>query len=65
MSILPIPTTDILNIELENSLVYNTTGQLIKESKEKIFNLNGLAKGIYHVQVITDKGKATQKVVVK
>src|SRR5690606_32924352 len=67
----PNPTTDILNIELENSLVlekvliYNTTGQLIKESKEKIINLNGLAKGIYHVQVITDKGKATKKVVVK
>lgn len=69
--IYPNPTTDILNIELENSLVlekvliYSTTDQLIKVSKEKIINLNGLAKGIYNVQVITDKGKATQKVVVK
>src|SRR5690606_9307271 len=56
----PNPTTNILNIELENSLVlekvliYNTTGQLIKEnSAEKIINVSGFAKGIYYVQVVT------------
>jgi len=68
----PNPTTDILNIELENSLVlekvfiYNTNGQLIKENfAEKIINVSGFAKGIYYVQVVTNQGKATKKVVVK
>lgn len=69
--IYPNPATDILNIELENSLVlekvliYNTTGQLIKETSEKTINVSGFAKGIYSVQVLTNHGKATKKVIVK
>ena len=69
--IYPNPATDILNIELENSLVlekvliYNTTGQLVKETSEKTINVSGFAKGIYNVQVLTNHGKATKKVIVK
>lgn len=70
-NIYPNPTTDILNIELDNSLIlekvliYNTSGQLVKEISEKTINLSGFAKGIYNVQVITNQGEATRKVVVK
>lgn len=70
-NIYPNPTTDILNIELEDNLVlekvlmYNTIGQLIKETSEKTINVSGLAKGIYSVQVITNQGKATKKIIVK
>lgn len=70
-NIYPNPTTDILNIELkenltlEKVLIYNTSGQLVKETTEKIINLSGFAKGIYNVQVLTNHGKATKKVIVK
>lgn len=70
-NIYPSPTTDILNIELDNTLtlekviIYNTNGQLVKEASGKKIDLSGLAKGIYNVQVLTNKGKATKKVIVK
>ena len=70
-NIYPNPTTDILNIELkenltlEKVLIYNTSGQLVKETSEKIINVSGFAKGIYNVQVLTNHGKATKKVIVK
>ena len=70
-NIYPNPTTDILNIELkenltlENVLIYNTNGQLVKETSEKTINIGGFAKGIYNVQVLTNQGKATKKVIVK
>lgn len=70
-NIYPNPTTDILNIELkenltlEKVLIYNTSGQLVKETSEKTINVSGFAKGIYNVQVLTNHGKATKKVIVK
>src|SRR5690606_26965806 len=59
-NIYPNPTKDILNIELkenitlEKVLIYNTSGQLVKETSEKIINVSGFAKGIYNVQVLTN-----------
>ncbi|KAA5532087.1 T9SS type A sorting domain-containing protein [Paenimyroides baculatum] len=70
-NIYPNPTTDILNIELkenltlEKVLIYNTSGQLVKETSNKTINVSGFAKGIYNVQVLTNQGKATKKVIVK
>lgn len=70
-NIYPNPTADILNIELDKALtlekvnIYNTNGQLVKESSEKTIDLSSLAKGIYNVQVLTNLGKATKKVIVK
>jgi len=70
-NIYPNPTTDILNIELkenltlEKVLIYNTNGQLVKETAEKTINVSGFAKGIYNVQVLTNQGKATKKIIVK
>jgi len=70
-NIYPNPTTDLVNIELkenltlEKVLIYNINGQLVKETSDKIINVSGFAKGIYNVQVLTNQGKATKKVVVK
>lgn len=70
-NIYPNPTTDIINIELkenlmlEKVLIYNTSGQLVKETAENKINVSGFAKGIYNVQVLTNQGKATKKVIVK
>lgn len=70
-NIYPNPTSDILNIELkenlslEKVLIYNTSGQLVKETSERTINVSGFAKGIYNVQVLTNQGKATKKIIVK
>ena len=70
-NIYPNPTTDILTIELKENLtlekviIYNTSGQLVKETTDKTINVSTLAKGIYSLQVITNKGKATKSVIVK
>jgi len=70
-NIYPNPTTDILSIELkenltlEKVLIYNTSGELVKETAEKTINVSGFAKGIYNVQVLTNHGKASKKVIVK
>ena len=70
-NIYPNPTTDILNIELKENLtlekvfVYDTAGKLVKETTEKTINVSAFAKGMYNVQVVTNQGKATRKVIVK
>lgn len=70
-NIYPNPTTDILRIEFDNGLIlekvliYNTSGQLIKETTEKTINVSSFAKGIYNLQILTNKGKATKKIIVK
>ncbi|WLD25104.1 T9SS type A sorting domain-containing protein [Flavobacterium dauae] len=70
-NIYPNPTTDILTIELKENLtlekvfVYDTAGKLVKETTEKTINVSAFAKGMYNVQVVTNQGKATKKVIVK
>jgi len=69
-NIYPTPTSDILNINLENNLVlqeatiYNNLGQVVKTSTENIIDVSHLAKGLYFVEVTTNQGKATKKVIV-
>lgn len=69
-SIYPNPTSDILNISLENNLIleqviiYNNLGQIIKTATERVINVSHLAKGLYFVEVTTNQGKATKKVIV-
>jgi len=71
LNIYPNPTRDVLNISLENNLIlekviiYNNLGQVIKETSEESFNTSTLASGIYYVEIHTNEGKATKKVVVK
>ena len=69
-NIYPNPTSDILNISLENNLVleevtiYNNLGQVVKKASESVIDVSQLAKGLYFVEVTTNQGKATKKVVV-
>ncbi|CAM4444025.1 leucine-rich repeat domain-containing protein [Flavobacterium terrigena] len=70
-SIYPNPTSEILNITLENNLtlekvnIYNTLGQFIKSEKSKTIDVKSLAKGNYFVEVITNQGKATKTIIVE
>lgn len=70
-NIYPNPTSDIININLENDLIlkqvtiYNNLGQIVKTATENVIDVSHLAKGLYFLEVNTDKGKATKKVVIK
>ena len=70
-SIYPNPTSDILNITLENNItlekvtIYTTLGQIIKLEKSKTIDVKSLAKGNYFVEVITNQGKATKTIIIE
>jgi Flp pilus assembly pilin Flp len=70
-SIFPNPTSDVLNIQLENNLelqkvtIYSTLGQLVKTDNKSQINVSDLAKGNYFVEVITNQGKATKTIIIK
>jgi len=70
-TIYPNPATDVLNISLENDAllenvtIYNNTGQKIKTIKQNTVDVSTLAKGLYFVEVITNHGKASKKVIVE
>lgn len=69
LSIFPNPVSSILNIETSNSIsfkkgkVYSTLGQLMYETSIKQINLENLSAGIYFVEVVTDKGSVTKKII--
>lgn len=69
-SVFPNPATDILNITLENNLIldrvniYNNLGQVVKTSQNPIIDISTINPGIYYVEISTDKGKATKKIIV-
>lgn len=60
-STLNIKTSE--NISFEKATVYSTLGKLILETQEKQINLETLSAGIYFVEVVTDKGNVTKKIV--
>src|SRR5690554_743599 len=70
-TIYPNPATDVLNIELqdnvilENVTIYNNLGQKIKTVKQNTIDVSTLAKGLYFVEVTTNQGKASKKVIVE
>lgn len=70
-NIYPTPTSDIINISLENNLVleqvtvYNSLGQIVKTLSENVIDVSNLAKGLYFVEVTTNQGKVTKKVIIK
>lgn len=65
----PNPISSILNIKtsssfsFEKSKIYSTLGKLILETSERQINLETLTSGIYFVEVVTDKGSVTKKIV--
>lgn len=60
-SILQIKTSKA--ISFEKATIYSTLGKRIIETSEKQINLETLSAGIYFVEVVTDKGSVTKKIV--
>jgi hypothetical protein len=71
LSIYPNAVSDILNIKLGDNLslekvnVYNAIGQIVKTANTTSLTMNDLSKGTYFLEVITNQGKATKKIVVQ
>jgi len=70
-SFYPNPSNDVINIVLNQNLqfitvnIYSQSGQLIKNYKNKTFNVKDLAKGTYYLEVITNEGKAAKTLIVQ
>lgn len=70
-NIYPNPAKDKVNVSLENNLefksaiLYNNLGQIVKTSNQPTFDVSAFAPGIYFIEIKTDKGKATKKLIVK
>lgn len=69
--IYPNPSNGIVNISLENNLqlekvsIYNQLGQLVKTAGTNAISTSELAKGTYYIEVVTNQGKATKKIIVE
>lgn len=67
----PNPTKDQFTIQLENSLelqnvnIYNNLGQLVITSKKNRIDVSKLTSGLYTVDIETNKGKGTQKLIIE
>ena len=70
-SVYPNPTSEKVTITLQENLqlekvnIYTALGQLVKTEKTNVIYVNTLAKGSYFFEVITNKGRATKKVILK
>jgi len=70
-NIYPNPTKNSFTIDLKDNLeykkvnIYNSLGQFIKSNKELTINTTNLSTGIYFVQIETNQGKATKKLVIE
>ena len=51
-------------LELDNINIYNSLGQLVKSVTVNIVNTSKLSSGIYYVEIVTNKGKTTKKIVI-
>jgi hypothetical protein len=67
----PNPTSEILNIKLiddtmtlQNIFIYNNLGQLISSTKEMTIDTSNFSEGVYFVQIITDKGNSSKKLII-
>ncbi|MEH6536846.1 MAG: T9SS type A sorting domain-containing protein [Psychroserpens sp.] len=66
----PNPTKNQFTIQLDSSVeleeisIHNLLGQVVLTSKEHIVNTSKLASGSYIVEVITNQGKATKKLII-
>jgi hypothetical protein len=68
-NIYPNPASSNLTIQLENSIlirvnIYNTLSQLIKTKTSSLINIENLKSGIYYVEIITNKGKSSKKLII-
>ena len=65
----PNPVEDFLYLEnaenIQSIKVYNTLGQLILETQEKIISFRNVNQGLYLVQLYTTEGVTTKRVIKK
>src|SRR5690606_31784251 len=67
----PNPVSDVLNIRMKNNLslekitVYNNSGQIVKTAQQNTVDVSNLSSGVYFVEITTNQGIATKKVIVK
>src|SRR5690554_233404 len=67
----PNPVSDILNIRMKNDLtlekvtVYNNSGQIVKTAQQNTVDVSNLSSGVYFVEITTNQGIASKKVIVK
>lgn len=66
--IYPNPASKKIILDLNNSTlkgvsIFNNLGQLVKVSATKTINISNLSKGIYFIEVKTNKGKAIKKLI--
>jgi hypothetical protein len=52
-------------LTLEKVTIYSGLGQFVNSTQEKIVNTSDLSSGLYYVEIITNKGKATKKLVIE
>jgi Flp pilus assembly pilin Flp len=52
-------------LELQSVNIYNSLGQFIKSTNENVINTSELSAGIYYVEITSNKGKASKKIVIK
>ncbi|WP_417872304.1 T9SS type A sorting domain-containing protein [Xanthomarina gelatinilytica] len=70
-SLYPNPAQNQVNIQLQEGItlkkvtIYNTLGQFVSTSKEKIINTTNLSSGMYLVEIETNQGKATKQIVIE
>lgn len=68
-SVSPNPTSGLVTVNSASSvkaiIVYDATGKQVSSSKTNTVDLSNQAKGIYLVQVQTENGSTTKKVVVE
>ncbi|SRX54341.1 T9SS type A sorting domain-containing protein [Aequorivita sp. CIP111184] len=71
MKLFPNPVSKTLQIKTSNLIVfekatiYSTLGKQILDTAEKQINLENLSAGIYFVEIVTDKGSVTKKIIKK
>ena len=73
LSVYPNPASDLLNINSNNQIlrvkILNYTGQIVSDNKfnnkELIINTSVYNSGIYFIQIETEKGISTKKVIIE
>ncbi|WP_340154376.1 T9SS type A sorting domain-containing protein [uncultured Winogradskyella sp.] len=70
-TIYPNPTKNKFTIQLENNtelknvIIYNNLGQQVLVSNETVINTSKLSIGIYVVEIETNKGKGSKKLIIE
>ena len=70
-NVYPNPASDYVTIDLQNenilqkTTIYNSLGQIVKTSTGVTIDTSDLSKGIYILEVITNEGKASKKLIIE